>query len=304
MTRVTFLTSLLLLLTSIQNGALAVAAEPASKDEPSFLVLAHRGAGMKLPENTLESFAACWRIGGTPEADLQTTKDGTIVCFHDSNLKRVVSNVTGDARNLSISALTLAEVKRLEVGSFRGEQYRGQRVPTLAKVFAAMKRNRDRMIYLDIKRVELDDLVDLIREYDVEAQVIFATSQHNLIVDWKERLPDAKAHLWNGGSQGDIARKINAARKRDFEGITHLQVHARAGNPDSDRPFSLSNSFIEATRDELQSRGIAFQVYVVRCADQRAYARLLELGVHSIATDYPQVTLAAVREFRRKQDRE
>jgi glycerophosphoryl diester phosphodiesterase len=291
--------SLLVLFVVLRSGSL-LNAQPVSHDTAGFHILAHRGAGMKLPENTLESFATCWRVRATPEADLQTTKDGTIVCFHDSNLKRVVSNVTGKDRNLSISALTLAEVKKLEVGSFRGEEYKGQRVPTLAKVFATMKDRPERQIYLDIKRVELDDLVVLIREYDVESQVIFASSQHKLILGWKKRLPDSKTLLWNGGSQGDIARKLSAARKRDFEGLTHFQVHARAGNADSDKPFSLSNSFLESTRDELRSRGIVFQVYLVKCADGRAYRRLLESGIDSIATDYPQVALEAARAFRRE----
>ena len=290
---------LLLALASIGSVRLADAAEPKSNHEAHFHIQAHRGAGVKLPENTLESFATCWRVHVTPEADLQTTQDGAIVCFHDSNLKRVVSNVTGDERKLGIAALTLAEVRGLEVGAFRGEQYRGQRVPTLPQVFSAMKGRSDRMIYLDIKKVELDELVALVRKFDVESQVIFATSQHGLIIDWKKRLPKSKTLLWNGGSQGSIAKKLNSVRQREFEGITHLQIHVRAGDLDSDKPFAPSPAFLEAIRDELKSRDIVFQVYVVMCADRRAYVKLLELGVGSFATDYPQVTLDAVREFQR-----
>jgi hypothetical protein len=37
--------------------------------------------------------------------------------------------------------------------------------------------------------------------------------------------------------------------------------------------------------------------------DQRAYERLLGLGVDAFATDYPEVTLAAVRSFREKKQK-
>src|SRR5687767_3659439 len=91
--------------------------------EEPFHIQAHRGAGIARPENTLEAFEQSWRIGVTPEADLRTTKDGAIVCFHDANLERVVSNPPENAAEIGIEDLTLAEVKKLEVGSFRGEQF-------------------------------------------------------------------------------------------------------------------------------------------------------------------------------------
>src|ERR1041385_8088015 len=60
-----------------------------AKEPIPFHIQAHRGAGEAFPENTLESFQWSWKHGVTPESDLRTTKDGTIVCFHDPNLKRV-----------------------------------------------------------------------------------------------------------------------------------------------------------------------------------------------------------------------
>src|SRR3954447_4472477 len=67
----------------------AMAVRSDAKEPAPFHIQAHRGAGNAFPENTLESFRWAWAQGVTPESDLRTTKDGTIVCFHDPNLKRV-----------------------------------------------------------------------------------------------------------------------------------------------------------------------------------------------------------------------
>src|SRR5690606_33444164 len=116
-----FAVALVLLLTPLANA-----------DEPlGFHIQAHRGAGIGMPENTLESFEAMWKIGVTPEADLRTTGDGVIVCFHDADFRRVVGNASDELKSKGVEDLTLSEVKQLEVGSFRGEEFAGQRVPTL-----------------------------------------------------------------------------------------------------------------------------------------------------------------------------
>jgi glycerophosphoryl diester phosphodiesterase len=270
--------------------------------EAPFHIQAHRGAGIARPENTLEAFEQSWRISVTPEADLRTTKDGAIVCFHDANLERVVSNPPENAAEIGIEDLTLAEVERLEVGSFRGKQYAGQRVPTLQRVFAAMRGRPERLLYLDIKTADLDHLVSLIREYGVASQVIFTTTHHHLISDWRKRVPESLTLLWNGGSEAELAKKLAAVREIEFEGITHLQIHVRVGDVASDEPFVPSSAFLRKTGKELKARGIVFQTLPWECSDRRAYVKLLELGVESFATDYPEVTLDAVAEFRERND--
>ena len=269
-------------------------------EQRPFHIQAHRGAGIARPENTLDAFQHSWRIGVTPEADLRTTKDGVIVCYHDANLQRVVSNGPENAAKVGVEDLTLAEVEKLEVGSFRGEEYAGQRVPTLERVFAEMRGRPERLLYLDIKTADVDPLVSLIREHGVEPQVIFATTHHRLIRDWKKRVPESLTLLWNGGSEAELTKKLAAVRDADFDGITHLQIHVRVVDLASDDPFTPSSEFLRKTGDELEARGIVFQTLPWECSDRRAYVKLLELGAESFATDYPEVTLDAVAEFRER----
>jgi glycerophosphoryl diester phosphodiesterase len=253
-----------------------------------------------MPENTLESFQWSWELGVTPEADLRTTSDRVIVCFHDADLARVASNIDDSRKKLGVEKLPLSEVRLLEVGSFRGERFAGQRIPTLASVLTEMRGRPERLLYLDIKTAQNEPLVELIREYGVERQVIFTTTHHRLIRDWKRRVPESLTLLWNGGSEAELAKKLGAVRDADFEGITHLQIHVHVGDLAAAEPFTPSSRFLRSVGDELKSRGIVFQVLPWECSDQRAYEKLLELGADSFATDYPEVTLRAIRNFRKR----
>ena len=295
--------ALLLFLLNCWHSSFLIAGELDHNTEQSFHIQAHRGAGIDYPENTLECFEHSWEMQVTPEADLRTTKDGVIVCFHDKDFRRVVSNLPEERKELGIERLTLDEVRQLEVGSFRGKQFTGQRIPTLASVFAEMKGHPERLLYLDIKDINLDQLVALIQEYDMAKQCIFTTKDHQLIRDWKKRVPESLSLLWMGGSEKELVEGLKAVRNADFEGITHLQTHVKVGDLASDEPFMPSIEFLERTRDELHSHGIIFQALPWECKEPLAYTRLLELGVDSFATDYPEMTLKTVREFQQKRSR-
>jgi glycerophosphoryl diester phosphodiesterase len=283
-------------LPAISACAVLILVSVVLSDQP-FHIQTHRGAGIARPENTLESFEWAWEQRLTPEADLRTTKDGEIVCFHDADLTRVVKDIDPQRNKLGVEQLPLAEVRKLDVGSFRGEAFGGQRIPTLTGVFAEMQGKPERLLYLDIKTVELDQLANLVRKYSVESQVIFTTTKYELIQDWKRRVPKSQTLLWNGGTETELATKMNMLRKTGFKGISYLQIHVHVGDLDSDEPFSPSSEFLGKIGQELTERGIVFQVLPWECSDPRAYKKLLELGARSFATDHPEVTLQAVQEF-------
>jgi len=279
--------------------ALAAAKSLAEETAP-FHIQAHRGAGEAFPENTLESFKWSWKQSVTPESDLRTTKDGAIVCFHDPNLKRVPYRIDDALKESSVEKLSLAEVQKLDVGSFRAPQFAGQHIPTLASVFAEMQGHPERLLYIDIKSVKLDQLESLVREHKVEQQIIFTSEHPRLIRDWKKLVPESHTLLWNRGTEKQLTKKMADLRKTKFAGITHLQIHVQVGDLNSDEPFMPSSAFLQKLGKELKPHGIVFQTFSAECKDQRAYEKLLALGVESFATDFPEVTLNAVRSFREK----
>jgi glycerophosphoryl diester phosphodiesterase len=91
-------------------------------------IIAHRGASLFAPENTLAAVDAAYRMGAQwLECDVQLTKDHHPVIFHDFNLKRV----TG--RNAKVADLTLAEIKELDAGRWFSPVYAGEKIPTLSE---------------------------------------------------------------------------------------------------------------------------------------------------------------------------
>src|SRR6185295_13494402 len=143
------------------------------------------------------------------ESDLRTTKDGTIVCFHDANFKRVPVNLTDLQKNDSVEKLSLADVQKLDVGAFRGSQFAGQHIPTVASVFAEMRGHPERLFYMDFKSIKLDRLAALVRKFKVERQIIFTSEKPQLIHDWKKRVPESLTLLWNRGSEEELTKKMD-----------------------------------------------------------------------------------------------
>ena len=92
----------------------------AAAEDFDFYVNFHRGGGNEKPENTLETFLWCWNLGVIPEGDVQYTKDGVPVMFHDSNINRMVWQVPEELKGKKIADFTWDEIRKFDVGSHRG----------------------------------------------------------------------------------------------------------------------------------------------------------------------------------------
>lgn len=108
-------------------------------------VLAHRGASAYAPENTLSAFRlAIEQQADWLEMDVQQTRDGQLVVFHDLRMERT-SNGKGALRDL-----TLAEVRQLDAGSWFGAAFAGEQIPTFEEVVALAVQHNIR-IFPEIK---------------------------------------------------------------------------------------------------------------------------------------------------------
>ncbi|GAE31574.1 glycerophosphodiester phosphodiesterase [Halalkalibacter hemicellulosilyticus] len=93
---------------------------------------AHRGASALAPENTIEAFEQAINMGADYiELDIQMSQDGHLVVIHDDTLDRT-TNASGD-----VSHYTLAQLKKLDAGSWFDVSYEGAKIPTLEDVFQA-----------------------------------------------------------------------------------------------------------------------------------------------------------------------
>ncbi len=99
-------------------------------------ICAHRGAMDTHPENTLVAFQEAIRLGAHMiEFDVQITRDSKLVIMHDKTVDRT-TNGTG-----LVSELKLEEIKKLDAGSWKSQQFTGEQVPTLKEALEIMPRN-------------------------------------------------------------------------------------------------------------------------------------------------------------------
>jgi glycerophosphoryl diester phosphodiesterase len=266
-----------------------------------FIIQSHRGAGELAEENTLEAFELGWKLGTYPESDVRTTKDGVIVAFHDENFSRVVKGIAPGMAKKGVADVTFEELSQLDVGSWKGEQFKGRRVSRLAEVFERMKGRPERHLYLDIKNVDLEKLAAEVKAAGVERQVVLASPKHATLREWKTLVPESDTLIWIPGTEAEKREKIETLRKAGFEGITQLQVHVRLPGDAKDvapgEPFSPSRAFLMELSGELAGKGILFQTLPYGAKDPAIYAQLLDAGLASFATDHPEITLKAVREY-------
>lgn len=112
--------------------------------DKQFLIIAHRGESFDAPENTLASINLAWeRNDKAVEIDIQLTKDKKIIVAHDKNTYRLA----GKFKN--ILSQTLNELKFLDVGSYKGEKWKGEKIPTLNEVLKTLPKNK--YLFIEIK---------------------------------------------------------------------------------------------------------------------------------------------------------
>ncbi len=96
--------------------------------EPLLRDFAHRGLWTKeIPENSLSAFAAAVRAGYGIELDLQLSRDGQIMVFHDDDLRRMCGV------NKRVSDLTCAQLKALRL------KHSQETIPTLGEVLRLVR---------------------------------------------------------------------------------------------------------------------------------------------------------------------
>ncbi len=100
--------------------------------------IAHRGAGLLAPENTL----AALRLGAAhgyrmAECDVKLSADGVPFLLHDATLARTthgLAEVAGASAPLTAGAHGWSALSQLDAGSWHSRAYAGEPLPTLAQV--------------------------------------------------------------------------------------------------------------------------------------------------------------------------
>jgi len=231
------------------------------------IIFAHRGSSAYAPENTLASFELALKQNvNAIELDATLTKDQKVVVFHDSSTERI----TGFKGK--INQMNLAEIRKLDAGSFFDASFQGERIPTLEEVFDLV---RDRaLINIELKNYAnpLDSLpqqvATLIEKWKLHENIFF--SSFNPVALWKIKrlLPEVPiALLAQDGKQGWLARS------RFGEILAYQAIH----------PYyeDVNPNFLS----DHHQKGHLVNVYTVNNAT--IMRSLFEMGIDGIFTDDP-----------------
>ena len=147
---------------------------------------AHRGASEYAPENTLSSYYLGLLSGANGiETDVQRTKDGVLVLFHDDTVDRV-SNGTG-----RLCDYTLEELKELRI---YGKSTTGfyDRIITLRE-FLEKFSQYDIKFAIELKGADVEeDTLDMINEFGILNKTTFTSFKFDYISKIKKINPEAR----------------------------------------------------------------------------------------------------------------
>ena len=241
------------------------------------LVIAHRGASVYAPENTIAAFRlAAERGADAVELDAKLSSDGQVVVHHDRNLDRTTTG-TGP-----LKARTLEELQLLDAGSHFNLSYTGERIPTLSEVFTEVASRLLINIELSNYTSPFDRLpetvVRLVQEFGLEKRVLLSSFNPVGLMKARKLAPEIP-----------IGLLVSATIPRWLQSFFQLITPHEALHP----PMSLvSEEMIEGQHRQ----GHWVNVWTVN--ELEHIRRFVHLGVDGVITDVPDLARKVVQEIR------
>jgi len=186
------------------------------------MVIAHRGASSYAPENTLAAFDLALAMGVRHiELDVDVTCDGHIVVIHDDTVDRT-TNGSGP-----VTSHTLAALRALDAGSWFGDTFTDERIPTFHEV---LERYQGRAhLHTEIKGHSpslSQRTADVIRTHGMEEQVTITSFQHLRLEEMRAYAPE----LPTGWLVVEVSEAIIAQARA--MGVTQLCPRANTVTPE------------------------------------------------------------------------
>jgi glycerophosphoryl diester phosphodiesterase len=234
-------------------------------------IVAHRGSSDEAPENTLASVRLGFEQSDAVEIDIHLSKDGHAVVIHDKTTKRTAG------ADRPVAEQTLAELKALDAGLWKGERWKGERIPELAEVLALVPAGK--RIYVEVKS-GADVLPALKKAVEASgktpAQIAVIGFSLPAMKEAKALLP-AHAVYWLASAKEDPKTK----KLPDLDGLAAKAKEAGLDGLDLDYKFTIDAALVA----KLKAAGLKLLTWTVN--DEAVARRLSAAGVDGITTDRP-----------------
>jgi glycerophosphoryl diester phosphodiesterase len=256
--------------------------KPGPTPTNNLLVIAHRGASLIAPENTLAAFALAIEAGADGiELDVRLSRDGVPVVIHDATLRR-----TG-LREEAVARMTAKQLGEVDAGSWFNrrhprrarEEFARECVPTLDQVFRLL-RDRDAQLYVEIKAGADEGFVDLtqavaqlIKEHKLHSRTVVVSFGLASIAQIKQIDPGIRTGaLFEPKSDlTTVVRKQRMIKAAIEHGANEILLH---------RSIATRSAVRMATENDLP-------VVVWTVDDPKWIGRARRLGIHALITNDP-----------------
>lgn len=258
-------------------------------------IIAHRGASIEAPENTLASVELAWQIGSdTVEIDVQRSRDGHLAVIHDATLERT-AGIDSKVRDLDMS-----ELCSIDVGSWKGDEWRDETIAELSQILATIPTGR--RLFVELKggdeTATHSAIVsalqrDLANEDCSPTSVVLISFYPALLRTVKQSLPDFDAFLvvqqTPDTSKADDRVSDIAQWKPSIDEIIDVALSSGFDGVDLQNTAAITSDSIAA----IHQANLASCVWTVNSVDDAR--RLAESGMSSLTTDNPRTMIAALK---------
>ena len=232
-------------------------------------IVAHRGYRQKYPENTLAAFKAAVEAGVSMiELDVNFSRDRKVVVIHDATLER-----TTDGHG-AVSDNTMAELKKLDAGSWFDPRFADQHLPELSEVLDLV--NGRARVNIEIKAHAYEhnhppdaiekQVVELVKQKNMQDSVLISSFEIDILVQIASMQEPAAIALI---SKTPVSNRI-------IEICTSLKV------------FSWHPDHLIVTPRQVDMMHVAgLKVFPYNVDTYEDYVKMMKMKVDGVITDDP-----------------
>lgn len=262
-------------------------------------IIAHRGSSLKAPENTLAAVEQAIRDRADGiEIDVRLTADGEVVLYHDESLRRLA----GDERR--VGELRQSDLDEVDVGSWFGDPFIGERIPGLDEVLAAVRGRATLMIELKPDPGSELELVEAVIDALDRERELRRACRHRA----EDRVtalacgdPDVMGEMRMAAMSPWLLREVTlrAPRLR----TTLLAQLVMSGTLERRGFDALALRHNRIDEEEVRLAGYyGYELHAWTINDRTRMSQLIDLGVDGIITDRPAMLAELIAERRRLGD--
>jgi glycerophosphoryl diester phosphodiesterase len=223
----------------------------------------------------MASFNLAWKNGDPAvETDIHLTKDGKVVICHDEDVYRT----SGNKVHLKMKDGTLEEIRKVDVGAFKGAEWAGQVCPTLKELYDSIPAGGK--CYTEIKSGidVVPAFVDVVKESGKGPDQIIVISFHDDALEAsKKALPAYKHYFLANYKKNKKTGKYQASPNVD----DFIATAKRIGADGLD--LQASDPLDEAACKKILDAGLELHVWTVD--DPEVAKRYIDWGAKSITTN-------------------